>query len=182
MTTSNTNQPDSEINYQDDPALDQLLDTTLAPDAIEGGIPDSLAQRIFNASVTQLPIPLIKNQPTIIGRIGLLKRIAAIVLIGAGVSAAFIANSIVQQNNDAAQWQALSADFSQLAAAQNDTATNDNEQASLDLELNEVATTLDSDAINTNVANAINTWRSGTASLEAELDLLDMTEFEGSES
>ena len=66
-----------------DPKLDALLDEALAPDALPGGIPAGLTDRIIARTG-----PIIARKQSVIARIGLLRiaSMAALVLVGVTVA------------------------------------------------------------------------------------------------
>lgn len=92
-------QDDAEVNPRIDPQLDALLDEALAPQAVEGGVPADLAQRIYAATADRLARA---GVPDVIARIGVrrFRLSAAIVLLACEVAVVALASSIAHEVRD----------------------------------------------------------------------------------
>lgn len=162
-----------------DPVLDSLLDEALSHEAIEGGVPAGLSDRVMQATADQLPsvLPSVLNTSPVIARIGssrmlTLRRIAAVVILFAWVGATIIVVSIVRDaktnlNNLATVENVIehvAHSTSEVAVVAEDVEPIDNalDQLEVDIELA--------------ISSTTTSWEELAAEFEAELDMLDPTD------
>ena len=166
--------------YHPDPHLDALLDEALSPGSIPGGIPAGLESRILVAMKQNQPA-----QATVIARIGFFssasfRRIAAAMLVAAGVGFAFMVASNIQRNSinaleianqHAAKLAELSLDVQQAPVTT--VMAHDNTFAFADSAIDRRIDTLKARANDAALTAAVDNWSTVAENLEAELDAMD---------
>ncbi len=176
------NQPDpiamSPTDVETSPELDSLLDEALSPQAVTGGVPEGLADRVFTATVNQLPSAQREAESAVIGRIEsgsttnrllTLRRIAAVLVLFAWVGAAYLIFTIVSDAKTNVQNLAAVEDVLEHVARTTP------ESAVVAPEVEPIDTALDQLEVDIELAVSSTTtsWEELTAEFEAELDALD---------
>lgn len=146
-----------------DPALDAMLNEALSPDAVPGGVPAGLSGRIVYATSARLH----RRTPAVVARIGMIRRIAAMLVLGATAAIIITTWPNATTTNPIPSWAEIEVQLNELASVQSGQG-GVTESQSLDEALMELAMAIEHDPVEDAAS-----WTDVAAAFEAQLDAGD---------